>query len=412
VLVAIDDTDGPEGGCTTYVATRLLDRLPEGASRGPPRLVRLDPDNPWKTRGNAAVVLDLHDAIEADTVLAEARGLVDEHARPTESKGAGLAVFDEPPAEAWYRRGVTERVGLEEARAALREVPTVTRGRGRGLVGCLCAAAWRPDDQATYTRLAYRGPERRGTERAIDEAAVRRVEREAEPVFDAWCPADEHALVAPRTPCPVLLGLRATQPEALPEHVAQIAAEPVERARTFVTNQASDDHLVPATLQPLVATGEPERLEGGHVRLSTRTARDRSREVWAFEPTGELRAGLRGIEPGDRLLALGSLKDGGRQVNAEKLLHVPRERSSSPTCPGCGRAMASVGRQAGYRCRSCGTRKGGERHAPAPSWHEANASARRHLARPLALGLVDRVAAAEQACLTADRAASTPSTGS
>lgn len=316
---------------------------------------------------------------------------MDEHARLAEGKGAGLAAFEVPPAEAWYRRGVHEHVGLDEARATLREVPTRTKGSGRGLVGCLCAAAWRPDEHATYTRLAYREPQARGTPRAIDEDAVRHAEREAEHVFDAWDERDEHALVAPRTPCPVLLGLRATHPEGLKALVDEIAAEPVERACTFVTNQASDDHLVPSTLQPLEAREAAERMVGGHVRLPTRTPRGRSRDVLAFEPTGRLREGLLAVEPGDRVLALGSLKHGGHQVNAEKILHLPTERTAPPACPGCGRAMRSTGREVGYRCPACRTRRPGLRDQPGAAWHEADASARRHLARPLALGLAPRV---------------------
>lgn len=391
MLLALDDTDGPAGGCTTHVGSRILRALPDDARAGLPRLVRLHPDNPYKTRGNAAVVLDLADDLDAELVLDTAEQVVREHARVADGKGAGLALFQDPPAEAWYTRGVTERVGLDEARRTLADVPTRTLGNGRGLVGCLCAAAWRPDPGSTYTRIAYRTPDRWGTPRRIDEAAARRLETDADTVFDAYDPASEHAVVAPRTPCPVLLGLRATEPDDLASQVDELAREPVAHARTFVTNQASDDHLVDATCVPLTAQAQPTILEGGHVRLSTRTPRGRERTVMAFEPTGRLRTGLRDVEPGDGLLALGSLKDEGRQVNAEKVLHVPAHRIQAPACPGCGTQMSSVGRRGGYRCRACGARGPGEPGKTEPCWHEADASARRHLARPLALGLAEQV---------------------
>lgn len=394
MFLAIDDTDGPGGGCTTYVATRILTELGPQHAAGLPRLVRLQPDNRWKTRGNAALVLPLDPDCQADEVLAIAACIVRQHAHDNEGKGAGVAIFETPPTEAWYRWGVQQRVDLDAARRALAGVPTWTMGTGRGLVGCLCAAAWRPGPEATFTHLVYRQAERWGTSRAIDPAIARQIQQTEPHIFDAYDEANHSALVAPRTPCPVLLGLRATRPERLGELARQIAQEPVHAEQRFITNQASDDHLVPATLTPLTAQQRAQTLEGGHVRLQTRTARGRAREVLAFEPTGNLRKGLLDVEAGDRLLALGSLKRAGRQVNAEKILHVQAERSTPADCPGCGGRMASAGQNAGYRCRRCGTRHPGRRRPAKATWHEADASARRHLARPLALGLADAVAQA------------------
>ncbi len=59
MLLAFDNTDGPGGGCTTHLAFHVLLALPELALTGMPRLVRLNPNVPWKTRGNGAVVLPL-----------------------------------------------------------------------------------------------------------------------------------------------------------------------------------------------------------------------------------------------------------------------------------------------------------------------------------------------------------------
>jgi len=57
--IGIDDTDSEKGGCTTYTATVLFQEL---SSRGfkPsdfPWLVRLNPNIPWKTRGNGALAV-------------------------------------------------------------------------------------------------------------------------------------------------------------------------------------------------------------------------------------------------------------------------------------------------------------------------------------------------------------------
>ena len=59
-IVGLDDTDSQFGHCTTHLGFRvvagLLDR---GCTfRTYPRLVRLNPNIPFKTRGNAAVCLE------------------------------------------------------------------------------------------------------------------------------------------------------------------------------------------------------------------------------------------------------------------------------------------------------------------------------------------------------------------
>ena len=57
--IGIDDTDSVKGGCTTWLATEIIAELPEFDLIGPPRLVRLNPNVPWKTRGNGAVRLTI-----------------------------------------------------------------------------------------------------------------------------------------------------------------------------------------------------------------------------------------------------------------------------------------------------------------------------------------------------------------
>lgn len=392
MLLALDDTDGPQGGCTTHVAARIRAALEPGHRAGAPRLVRLDPGNPWKTRGNAAVVLPVRDGLDPEELLDQALPIVEEHARLAEGKGAGMAVFPEAPEEAWYRRGVREHVPLEEARAALEGVPTRTLGEGRGLVGCLCAAAWRPGEQATWTRIAYRRPQRWGTPRELDPEGVRQLTDRFPQTFDCWDPHDEHPVIAPRTPCPVLYGIRATAPDRLAEAAGTIASEPEAGAVTFRTNQATDDHLGPEDLVRLTVTEAPEALEGGHVRLVGRTPAGEERVVMAFEPTGRLRAGVRAVDEGDAVLPVGPA-DGG-QVNLEKLLHAPQPERAPQRCPGCGGRMRSMGARAPVRCARCGTRAPKRAKGRAPRWTEADPSARRHLARPLALGLAPHVAQA------------------
>ena len=57
--LGLDDTDSLNGGCTTEVLFHLLESLPDTVSYANPRLVRLWPFAKQRTRGNAAVAVEL-----------------------------------------------------------------------------------------------------------------------------------------------------------------------------------------------------------------------------------------------------------------------------------------------------------------------------------------------------------------
>src|SRR5437867_11638385 len=56
--IGVDDTDSLRGMCTTFLAAELVrDLTRDFALVGYPRLVRLNPNLPWKPRGTAALCL-------------------------------------------------------------------------------------------------------------------------------------------------------------------------------------------------------------------------------------------------------------------------------------------------------------------------------------------------------------------
>ena len=58
--IGIDDTDSIEGMCTTYLGALLSDELSKFATVIESRLVRLNPNILFKTRGNAGVSLTIN----------------------------------------------------------------------------------------------------------------------------------------------------------------------------------------------------------------------------------------------------------------------------------------------------------------------------------------------------------------
>jgi tRNA(Ile2)-agmatinylcytidine synthase len=86
MLIGIDDTDSPAGMCTTYLGAVLARRLiREHMQVREARLVRLNPNVTFKTRGNAAIMLD----VEGDPARAFslACDLVEELAHQSRGRG-------------------------------------------------------------------------------------------------------------------------------------------------------------------------------------------------------------------------------------------------------------------------------------------------------------------------------------
>ena len=437
MLLAFDNTDGPDGGCTTHAAFRVLLALPELALRGLPRLVRLNPNVPWKTRGNAAVVLPLGRPEGPQVRAGELRGrevLAFPDGRPPSPGQAedivervwavlrdlaqpgalpGVAAFAEPPPEPAYWQAVRTFVPPDEAKAALAElgVPHRAAGDGRALVGCLGAAAW-PGPPSSFEVIAYREPRAWGQQRALDPAPLLGLDATGA-TFHTVDPKAGRAgsggklACVPRTPDPVLCGLRGRDPErlvaaAIPA-IGRAAREPVDGWLLWSSNQASGDHVTRVTHMtevPVMGTAEveatvewpAERRQGGHAYVTLRDAGEIHFEAVAFEPTHAFRDVLSALLPGDRVVAVGAVNEGLLKLEKLRIAEPVAHRTKrNPDCPRCGRRMRSKGPSTGFRCSSCK-----ERLPPAAavwdesprgvdtSWHEVPVMARRHLHRPAA----------------------------
>ncbi len=127
--IGIDDTDSPNGMCTTYLGAliyRELSRLAEPLDL--PRLIRLNPNiPPYKTRGNGAVAMSFkadEDVIPEikDTVLFYVSQLAD---FAHENTNPGVVFLEgEVPGELreFSLRVLREHVTIEEAEEVARKV--------------------------------------------------------------------------------------------------------------------------------------------------------------------------------------------------------------------------------------------------------------------------------------------------
>jgi tRNA(Ile2)-agmatinylcytidine synthase len=415
--VGIDDTDSKRGMCTTYVGAVAISRLRERDLRliGFPKLIRLNPSCPYKTRGNCSVAFALE---VPGSRFAEAKEVVVETVRElaeldAEGTDPGIAFYrgSEIPAELrdFSRRTVQELVTIEEAETLAEGIGAELYKfkLGRGIIGALAAIGNTLERDRTYELIAYRTPENRGKPRRVDPASVVEMDRRTYPqTFDNIDPSTGEIRITPHTPCPVLYGIRGETPEIVEEASRLVRTmEPVERFITYVTNQGTDEHLRSVRISEarpywsVTVDGEvssaPSVIPGGHVVFRVR---DETGEIHcaAYEPTRGFREVVKGLMPGDRVRVSGAVKEKPGlplTINLEKMavLWLSRKlRKENPVCPVCGKRMKSEGRGKGYSCRRCGTR------APPGSAklvevrrdldvgeYEVPPRARRHLAKPL-----------------------------
>ena len=397
LLVGVDDTDSPLGGCTTALAAEIGARLSHLQPDGPPRLVRLNPNIPWKTRGNAAIALRFAKDADLGETLSSVIAIVQHHAQRHERTDPGVVVAREAPPAALYEATVTRVVERAEVDAMLAKLDARAWG-GRGVIGAAAAIAW-PAKRATFERIAYRDPDRLWTTRAVDAAWVREIEWHYPTTFDSYDLVNDEVVCVPSGPDPVLWGIRGDDPAELEKASAILGPERPARETLFLTNQGSDDHLVDRKISECAEylsarvrgriVGAPID-QNGTVFLDVADGTGTFR-VAAFPPARQLRYTARALDVGDEITVCGGLHagaDGRLTLGIEKMqVHATAPRfAGAPVCSTCARTMESAGKDAGYRCRACHTRADAPRTADSivrPGRYEVPSSARRHLATPL-----------------------------
>ncbi|MCW4049463.1 MAG: tRNA(Ile)(2)-agmatinylcytidine synthase [Candidatus Bathyarchaeota archaeon] len=379
--IGLDDTDSPEGGCTTYIASLLAERLLQFGAEflDYPTLLRLNPNTPWKTRGNAAVCLRVElDEASVSKARKETLGLVTRYGEfECENTNPGVVFHvGEVPRDVTVFSGrvVREIVDKVDAEALIRDhgMDSVTWKNGRGIIGALAAIGGTLDSDHTFELITYRAPENWSTKRRVDPDSVRRMnEALADSTYNN---VDKRGrpLITPHGPDPVLYGVRGESPGAVYHAFNMIEElEPVARWMIYRSNQGTDAHYSdPVSVgsvkafNPAVVEGwvesQPKVLRGGHVIFSIS---DESGVVdcAAYEPTGRFRETVKALVPGDRVRVGAGVRqmDEGLTLNLERLdvlELVEVSRLVNPRCPECGGSTESMGRDQGFRCKKCGFR--------------------------------------------------------
>jgi tRNA(Ile2)-agmatinylcytidine synthase len=321
-LVGIDDTDSSRGYCTTYLAYRIARDLGPLVKVLPyPKLVRLNPNIPFKTRGNAAVCLQIETS-DPEAAFAEVGNKVEELSDTKNGANSGMVFLEGNSSrvqfESLYHDALSGVVSPHRVRRLLRETGTksLELGNGMGLVGAASCIGFSDSFDHTYELIAYRMRESWGTKRLIDSASVREMDAKTFPhTFNNYDYQKRKVLIAPHGPDPVFAGLRGDSPRTVISAFRRlIYDEQLDGHMVYVSNQHTDAHLQRELQWKAYSSGwlegEVAQVEvgaGGHVYI-VMDASGRRRILAAYEPTGDLRRMAKLLRPGDEVRAYGGVR--------------------------------------------------------------------------------------------------------
>jgi len=379
--IGLDDTDSPRRGCTTYVGALLVEKLEALGCKfvDYPNLIRLNPNVPWKTRGNGAVCLRVScENSSVNRVRETVLHTVTMNSDLEYAKTDPAVVFLEGPVPEeltnFSRKVLGDIVTVEEAKVAADESGAdVCLIKGdRGMIGALAAIGETLRGDFTYEIIAYRTPVNRGTPRKVRRESIMRMDEETAPLtFNNYDPRKGRILITPRGPDPILYGVRGETPEIVVKaHGIIVSDEEIERWVVFRCNHGTDAHLkrVGHTSdvrphRPIIVSGAvssiPKTIPGGHV-IFTLTDQTGFVDCAGYEPTGDFREAVRRLIPGDVIEAFGGVREASSKnpitINLEKiriLKLADKTRYLNPLCNVCGKRTESSGRNQGFRCPKC-----------------------------------------------------------
>jgi tRNA(Ile2)-agmatinylcytidine synthase len=378
--IGFDDTDSVSSGCTTHLAFKIVQYLLNQQSRfiDYPLLIRLNPNVPWKTRGNGAVCLRIQTSKHRMIVeyIKQAIEHSSETATGTNPAVAFLRNEQVPnPLKDLSRTALFDIVTIQYAEKIAQEngIEYYSFGNGQGLVGSLAAIGCLLRHDHTFEAIAYRKIKNCGTVRVVDASRVRQYSKNTFPnTFNNYDEEHSRVLITPHGPDPVFCGIRGENPDVVVRSLKELQIqEELHGYMVFRSNQGTNMHLQnELTLKRLKTfsagyiqckvSKTPHPIPGGHVIFEVQDENRLTSLAAVYEPTGLTNLALR-LDVGDTIeigcSVRGSTSKFPKILNIEYILVLGLNeiyRSFNPVCQSCGKRMKSEGRNKGFQCDKCG----------------------------------------------------------
>jgi len=410
--IGFDDTDSPKGMCTTFLAYKIVDLLKKQDTEflDFPKLIRFNPNIPWKTRGNGAVSMKIRTK-NPSKIKNQIKKLVEKYSDIENGANPGLVFYENKEIPDQFSKfsklALWQLINRNHAKkfAIKNKIEFFYQGNGQGLIGAIGAIGYDFKDH-TLELLSYRKNSKFGKERNLSAKSVKTMQEKTLPfTFNSFDNKKKRVLITPHGPDPVFYGVRGENVDSL-LHAIKIlkTSEKLAGHMIFKSNQGTDDHLKnklnPKNIKPYasgkitgIVSDEPKIAKGGHVFFSI-VSDGCELHCAVYKPTG-ITSVASSLIKGDEVCVGGGIrkasKNHPRILNLEFIDIIELKKNmikSNPICKKCNKKMKSKGINQGYQCIKCGKKSYEKITLEIPrkikkQLYVPIVSAHRHLSRPL-----------------------------
>lgn len=410
--IGFDDTDSRKGMCTTFLAYEIVKFLKKSKVKflDYPYLIRLNPNIPWKTRGNGAVAIKIETS-KPKIIKKNIIKFVKKYSSINDGANPGLVFYQNKNISQNFlefgKSALCKLVSRTTAKkfAVQHNLETFFIGNGQGLIGAIGAIGYDFSDH-TFELISYRDKTNFGKKREIIKDSVKKMQQITFPkTFNSFDEDKNRVLIAPHGPDPVLFGIRGEDIQTVIKGSSLVRTkEKSQGYMVFRSNQGTGDHLQneldihnPRSFSSGYLIGKvsqrPKVTLGGHVFFSI-IKDGKSIDCAVYKPTGLGTVTSELIK--DDLIKVGggvrkASKNHNRILNVEFLEILSLKKNIklvNPSCVKCKKRMKSKGKNQGYECMKCGNFSKTKINEEIPRKIKKQIylpvlSAHRHLTRPL-----------------------------
>ena len=409
--IGFDDTDSRKGMCTTYLAYKIVNNLKKLGVEflDYPRLVRFNPNIPWKTRGNGAVSMSIR-VREPEKIKKLVKNSVLKYSDIKNGANPALVflqtekipkLLHDLSGNALWK--LIPRDGVKKF-VRKHKLESFNFGNGQGLVGALGAIGYEFSDH-TFELLSYRSKQKFGTKRIIEKNLVKKMqERTNHTTFNSYDSKNDQVLITPNGPDPVFYGIRGENPKSVILASKMLNHnEKLDGYMIFKTNQGTGDHLkneidiekfqpyTSGTMKGIISS-IPSVEKGGHVFFMIKT-KGKNIRCGVYKPT-QITHIAKNLVIGDVVYLGGGVRKSSRKYSRVfniEFLHIKKlvsiKKLENPFCKKCKKYMKSEGTHQGFKCIRCGEKSGKKNVKTIPrkiksGLYIPTLAAHRHLTRP------------------------------
>jgi len=392
--IGIDNVDSYWGGCTTHFGYLVVKKILSlgGYLVDYPRLIRLNPDIPWKTRGNGCVAIDLmmpKNRVKEFVMWIKEFLLdyIDVIEGASSKNQPAIVIIDGDKLDAetlallhkLYKRAVCSVVAVTEAINILKSIENkillayYPMGP-RGLVGALSALGNLLISDYTYELLIYRKLSERDRERFIHiDDKIFEILLEREDTFANVDHETQKILITPAGPDPVIAGIRGDTITGILSTFRKLEKYiNYDGWMIFVTNQGTNENFLHSkdreidyytqVLLEMRLTDMIHR-KGGHISIEAFYNHDRFL-INFYQESGRMRWVIKKLAYETKIYIGGGIKPNKQPGETDKVInpqivYMPGTLiniivKARPICPSCKVTLKSGGKGNIYKCKKCG----------------------------------------------------------